>query len=141
MAGLVGMSGKTGSTGMIGSTGVVGRRGMSGTICITRRLPGGAGMAGIVLLLQIHLVNINIFYRYRPSRDEIPYSLVRSGLTPIESERQHLCHVPQLSSSRLSGVSCKTSEQKSNMLFFIVSALYTVKVFLLPVLRNCLFFS
>ena len=60
MAGLVGMSGKTGSTGMIGSTGVVGRRGMSGTTCITRRLPGGAGMAGIVLVLQAHLVNINI---------------------------------------------------------------------------------
>ena len=60
MAGLVGMSGMTGRIGMIGSTGVVGRRGMSGTTCITRGLPGGVGMAGIVLLLQIHRVNINI---------------------------------------------------------------------------------
>ena len=35
----------------------------------------------------------------------------------IESQRQHLCHVPQLSSLRLSGVACKTNMQAASLIF------------------------
>ena len=37
-----------------------------------------------------------------------------SPLKTIKTQRQNLCHVPHLSSPKLSGVACKTSKQKKN---------------------------
>ena len=39
-------------------------------------------------------------------------SVVRFLHSTIESQRQHLCNAPQLSSPRLSGVACKTTKKK-----------------------------